>query len=182
VASRLLGVLRRPPVAGWEVATVRFRARTLALLEGRWGPITVATLVSHLSFFLVLLLALRHVGVSEAEVSWVQVLAWFAFARLLTAVPITPRRLGIGGGDPDRRADRRRGDREQVTAAVLVWRALTWFLPILVGVVCLLWWRRSRLASQPAATAGPHPAVPGAAGATSTDQPGMQAGDRQPRP
>ena len=33
------------------------------------GPITVATLVSHLSFFLVLLLALGHVGVSDAEVS-----------------------------------------------------------------------------------------------------------------
>jgi hypothetical protein len=45
------------------------------------------------------------------------------------------------------------GDREQVTAAVLVYRALTWFLPILVGVICYLWWRRSRLASQPA-TAG----------------------------
>jgi putative heme transporter len=42
------------------------------------GPITLATLVSHLSIYLVLLVALRHVGVSDAEVSWVQVLAWFA--------------------------------------------------------------------------------------------------------
>ena len=47
------------------------------------------------------------------------------------------------------------GDREQVTAAVLVWRALTWFLPILVGVVCLLWWHRSRLASQPVTAPSP---------------------------
>jgi putative heme transporter len=57
VASRLLGLVRRPPVAGWEVATVRFRARTLEL-PGAGGcrvPITVATLVSHLSFYLVLL-------------------------------------------------------------------------------------------------------------------------------
>ena len=60
------------------------------------------------------------------------------------------------------------GDREQVTAAVLVYRALTWFLPILVGVVCLLWWRRSRLASQPV-TPGSHPR---AAGAANTDRPG----------
>jgi hypothetical protein len=30
-ATRLLGLLRRPPVAGWELATVKFRARTVGL-------------------------------------------------------------------------------------------------------------------------------------------------------
>jgi hypothetical protein len=52
------------------------------------------------------------------------------------------------------------GDREQVTAAMLVYRALTWFLPILVGVVCYLWWR-SRLASQPATAGSPQVGHPG---------------------
>jgi hypothetical protein len=33
VASRLLGLVGRPPVAGWELATTRFRVRTLDLLE-----------------------------------------------------------------------------------------------------------------------------------------------------
>jgi uncharacterized membrane protein YbhN (UPF0104 family) len=32
-----------------------------------------------------------------------------------------------------------------VVAAVLVYRALTWGLPILVGVGCLLWWRKQSL-------------------------------------
>jgi hypothetical protein len=59
VASRLLGLVRRPPVAGWELATTKFRARTLDLLERGWVPITVAQLVSHLSLYLVLLVALR---------------------------------------------------------------------------------------------------------------------------
>jgi putative heme transporter len=182
VASRLLGLVRRPPVQGWEVATVRFRARTLALLGGRWGPITAATLVSHLSTYLVLLVALRHVGVSDAQVSWVQVLAWFAFARLLTAVPVTPAGLGLVEATLIGGLTGAGGNREQVTAAVLVYRALTWFLPILVGVVCLLWWRRSRLASQPATPDGPPAVTPGAAGATSTDRPGTQARDRQSWP
>jgi uncharacterized membrane protein YbhN (UPF0104 family) len=39
------------------------------------------------------------------------------------------------------------GDKAQVVAAVLVYRALTWGLPVLVGVVCLLWWRRKTLTS-----------------------------------
>jgi uncharacterized membrane protein YbhN (UPF0104 family) len=29
-----------------------------------------------------------------------------------------------------------------VAAAVLVYRALTWALPILVGIGCYVWWRR----------------------------------------
>jgi putative heme transporter len=78
------------PVAGWELATVKFRARTLALLHGRWVPITVATLVSHLSLYLVLLVSLREVGVSDAEVAWVQVLA---VLRSLGWPPPSPSRL-----------------------------------------------------------------------------------------
>jgi uncharacterized protein (TIRG00374 family) len=142
VASRLLGWVRRPPVAGWELATVKFRARTIGLVEGRWRSITVWSLVSHLSLYVVLLVALRDVGVSDAEVSWAEVLAVFAFARLATAIPLTPGGLGFvegvlvtglvgAGGDPD-----------QVAAAVVVYRALTWALPILVGVGCYGWWRR----------------------------------------
>jgi putative heme transporter len=34
------------------------------------------------------------------------------------------------------------GAKPEVAAAVLVYRALTWALPILVGIICYLWWRR----------------------------------------
>ena len=94
VASRLLRLVRRPAVQGWELATVRFRTRTLELLEHGWVPITAATLVSHLSLYLVLLACLRAVGVSDAEVSWAQVLVVFAFMRLITIVPFTPAARG----------------------------------------------------------------------------------------
>jgi len=156
VASRLLRLLRRPPVQGWEVATVKFRARTLELLEHGWVPITVATLVSHLSLYLVLLTTLRAVGVSDAEVSWAEVLAVFAFARLATAIPFTPGGAGVVEAVLIGLLVAAGGDREQVTAAVLVYRALTWALPILVGVVCYLWWRRQSFT--------PSEAAPSAAG------------------
>jgi Lysylphosphatidylglycerol synthase TM region len=48
-ASRLRGLVGRPPVSGWELATVKFRARTIGLVEHRWRSITVWSLVSHLS-------------------------------------------------------------------------------------------------------------------------------------
>jgi uncharacterized membrane protein YbhN (UPF0104 family)/membrane-associated phospholipid phosphatase len=146
MASWGLRLLRRPPVHGWELATVKFRSRTLDLLEHGWAPITAATLVSHLSLYLVLLVTLRAVGVSDAEVSWAEVLAVFAFARLATAIPFTPGGAGVVEAVLIGGLVAAGGDREQVTAAVLVFRALTWALPILVGVGCYLWWRRQSIA------------------------------------
>ena len=39
------------------------------------------------------------------------------------------------------------GDREQVVAAVLVYRGLTYLLPIPIGVLCYLAWRSRSLPS-----------------------------------
>jgi uncharacterized membrane protein YbhN (UPF0104 family)/membrane-associated phospholipid phosphatase len=180
VASRLLGLVRRPPVQGWELATVKFRTRTLELLEHGWVPITAATLVSHLSLYVVLLACLRAVGVSDAEVSWAQVLLVFAFARLATAIPITPGGAGVVELVLIAGLTAAGGDRAQVTAAVLVYRALTWALPILVGIGCYLWWRRTSLQPQPA-TPGPQQGADPAAGATTTDRSGAPAGGHQPQ-
>ena len=154
VVSRLLALIRRPPVQGWEIATVKFRNRTVDLLEHGWFPITAATVVSHLSLYLVLLVCLRDVGVSNAEVNWAEVLAVFAFARLATAIPFTPGGAGVVEAVLITGLTAAGGDKPEVVAAVLVYRALTWGLPILVGVVCLLWWRRQSL-SAPADEAAP---------------------------
>jgi putative heme transporter len=145
VASRALALVRRPPVHGWEIATTRFRERTIGLVAHRWLAITAASLVSHLSLYLVLLLSLRHVGISNETISWVEVLAVFSFARLATAVPFTPGGLGVVEAVLIGGLVAAGGDREQVTAAVLVYRLLTWFLPIPVGVGCYLGWRATSI-------------------------------------
>ena len=142
--TRALGIIGRPAVAGWGDATVKFRGRVIGLVEERWLRLTVATVVGHLSLFAVLLLALRHVGVAQREVTFGEALAVFAFVRLLTAIPVTPGGLGFvelglsagltaaGGAEPE------------VVAAVLVFRLLTFVLPIPLGVATYLFWRRNR--------------------------------------
>jgi uncharacterized membrane protein YbhN (UPF0104 family) len=152
VATGPLRLLRRPAPQGWEIATTRFRDKTMGLLRTRWLALTVATLVSHLSLYLVLLLSLRYVGVSEHEVGWAEVLAVFAFVRLLSAIPLSPGGLGVvelaltaglvGAG----------GDRAEVVAAILVYRGLTYLLPIPVGAMTYLGWRRSASRPRPALT------------------------------
>jgi putative heme transporter len=143
VASTVLRPLRRGPVVGWDERAQGFRGSVIGLLRHRWMRITVTTVVSHISLFVVLLVALRHVGVSDDEVSWQKVLAAFSFIRLLSAVPLTPGGLGVvelglsaalGSGLPD-------ATKNEIVAAVLLFRALTWFAPIPLGVGCWLFWR-----------------------------------------
>ena len=146
VASAFLRVLHRPPAEGWDIATTRFRSKTIGLLRTRWAALTLSTAVSHLSLYLVLLLALRHVGVSDSEVQWAEVLAVFAFVRLLSAVPITPGGLGVVELALTAGLVAAGGDRAEVVAAILVYRGLTYLLPVPLGALTYVAWRRSSLA------------------------------------
>ncbi|HEV3504131.1 MAG TPA: lysylphosphatidylglycerol synthase domain-containing protein, partial [Actinomycetes bacterium] len=137
-AAAVRRLARRPGRPGWERGAVAFRAQAITLLRGRWHWLTLTTLLSHLSLFLVLLLALRHVGVSEAEVSWVEALAAFALVRLLSAVPVTPGGLGVVELGLAAALVLAGGEEAQVVAAVLVFRILTLVLPIPIGA--LTWW------------------------------------------
>ena len=137
---RLAGRVAQPP---WAEAAVRFRTQAISLLGPRWHWLTLTTLVSHVSLFLVLLLALRHVGVADSQVSWVEALAAFALVRLLAAVPITPGGLGVVELGLATALVLAGGDKAQVVAAVLVFRVLTFLLPIPIGALTYWLWRRA---------------------------------------
>ena len=142
--SVLIAPFGRPPVQGWDKATTKFRDRTVLLLHARWQWITLATLVSHLSLFLVLLLSLRFVGVSSDQVSWIEALAVFAFARLLTAIPFTPGGLGVVELALITGLSAAGGPRAMVAAGVLIFRALTYVLPIPNGLATYNFWQRNK--------------------------------------
>lgn len=137
-------LLHHPPAEGWGDATAKFRGRVVGLVRRSWIWLTVATVVGHLSLYLVLLVTLRDVGVSNDEVSWIEILAVFALVRLVTAIPLTPGGLGIvelgliGG------LTTAGGEKSQVVAAVLVYRVLTYVAPILFGLATYVYWRRNR--------------------------------------
>ena len=144
VVSAVVRPFGRPPVEGWDRATSKFRDRTALLLHARWHWITLATLVSHLSLFLVLLIALRSLGVDSGQVGWAEALAIFAFARLLTAIPFTPGGLGVVEFALITGLAAAGGERALVAAAVLVFRALTYVLPIPLGLVTYVIWQRNK--------------------------------------
>jgi uncharacterized membrane protein YbhN (UPF0104 family) len=142
VACRLARRPLPPDVAGWLPG---FRDRAGALIAARGGRITAATVASNLTLWLVLLACLRGLGLSQAQVSWQVSLAAFAFVRLLTVLPVTPGGLGITElgliGTLVAAAGHRAG--AQVTAAVLLYRAVTYLPPIPLGAIACLTWRHA---------------------------------------
>ena len=138
-------VVRRPVSIDIPGSLLGFRDRASALIAARGWRITAATAASNLTLWLVLLACLRGIGLSQAQVPWQTSLAAFAFVRLLTVLPITPGGLGItelgliailaaGAGH---RAS------AQVTAAVLLYRAVTYLPPIPLGAIACLTWRHA---------------------------------------
>ena len=146
IVSKLRGLFRKSPVEGWDERAAAFRSDTIGLLRNRWVSLTLATIVSHLSLYIVLLVTLRHVGVGQPDLSWIQVLAAFSFVRLISALPITPGGVGVVelgyaaamtiGMDDLMKA--------QVVAAILVFRVITYALPIPLGAASYIVWRRNR--------------------------------------
>ncbi len=141
--GRLAHVVKRSPPTEWAAGAVRFRAGAIGLLKRRWIRISLATVLTNLLLYCVLLVAIRVVGVSNDQVSWIKVLAAFSFVRLISAIPITPGGIGVvelgltaALGD-----DLGHAGQNQIAAAVLVYRALTWFAPIPLGTVSWLFWR-----------------------------------------
>ena len=134
-----------------------FRDRAGALVAARGWRITAATAASNLTLWLVLLACLRGVGLSQAEVPWQTSLAAFAFVRLLTVLPITPGGLGITELGLIAALAAGAGHRAsaQVTAAVLLYRAVTYLPPIPLGAIaCLAWQHAPTLIHAKAAGAG----------------------------
>lgn len=144
VANWGLGKLRRGPVSWSGASFERFRSEAGDLLERRWHLLTLAALAGNLTVFALLLVSLRTLGVSSAEVNAIEAFAAWAVARLAGSVPITPGGIGVvelaltgtlvGFGGPN----------AEVVAAVLVYRFLTAVPTLLLGVGAALTFRRHK--------------------------------------
>jgi len=158
VACRL--ARRRAPsrIAG---SLTGFRARAAGLLVTRGWRITATTAAANLILWLVLLACLRGTGLSQAQVSWQTSLAAYAFVRLLTVLPLTPGGLGITELGLVGVLAAEAGPRAtaQVTAAVLLYRAVTYLPPIPLGAAAFLVWRHAPALIHPAPVSAP-PASP----------------------
>src|SRR6185503_13975761 len=120
----------------------RVRVDVVDILQRRWHLLTLATLAGSLTVFVVLLVSLRALGVSSAEVSVIEAFAAWALARLLGSIPITPGGIGIVELSLTAALIGFGGNNAGVVAAVLVFRFLTIVPTLVLGTVAAAVWRR----------------------------------------
>ena len=149
--------LRRIPDPGLTEGLPLFRTQMVRLLRLCWGRLTTTMLISQLMVVLVLGVCVRMQGLDQSTISWAVILvAWglVTFASLL--IP-TPGGLGVaevvlvavlGHGLPQ-------SDEAAVLAAVLLYRIATFLVPIPIGLVTYLYWRKSTAWREPVNSRGP---------------------------
>jgi uncharacterized membrane protein YbhN (UPF0104 family) len=89
------GLLHKAPVTWNGEGFVRYRNETIELIRRRWWYLTLTTLANHLSVFLILVVSVRAVGVSRAEITIVEAFAAWAVSRVLGSIAPTPGGLGF---------------------------------------------------------------------------------------
>jgi uncharacterized protein (TIRG00374 family) len=141
-ATWVKGRFNREPVAWGGSNFERFRVDVVDILKRRWHLLTLATLAGSLTVFVVLLVSLRALGVSSAEVSVIEAFAAWALARLLGSIPITPGGIGIVELSLTAALIGFGGNNAGVVAAVLVFRFLTIVPTLVLGMVAAAVWRR----------------------------------------
>jgi uncharacterized protein (TIRG00374 family) len=129
------------PTVGWGPATATFRRRVIRVIGQRGIRLTASALASYFCFYLILLVSLRAVGVSNDEVDWIEVLTAMAFVRLVAAIPLSPGGLGVVDLALVAGLTSAGGVRAEVVAAVLVHRLLTYAVPVVLGFSTYLYWR-----------------------------------------
>jgi uncharacterized protein (TIRG00374 family) len=148
VAARLVswarGKLRRGPVAWTGESFARFRENVGDFLERRWPMLTLTSLAGSLSVFAVLLVSLRALHVSGAQVSVAEAFGAWALVRIVASVPITPGGAGIVEAGLSGALVGFGGNNAGVVAAVLVYRFLTVVPTLLLGGIAALAMRRRR--------------------------------------
>jgi putative heme transporter len=150
---------RRPPPRRASGLLLEFRAGAASLLARRGLRITATTVASHLTLWLVLLACLRAAGLTQAQVPWQASLAAFAFVRLLSTLPITPGGIGVveAGLTAQLTIGQAPAGAAKVAAAVLLFRTVTYLLPIPLGALALLGWRHLHRRRHPITRSSPAP-------------------------
>lgn len=142
--ARVLRLLRKPVPTDLPGRMVAARSDAVATLHDRWLLATWATVLTAGTKFALLLMALRFVGVPDDALSWSEVFVVFALVQGLTVFPITPGDAGVSEIAYVGLLTAAAGEEwvNQITAAVLIFRLITWVLIIPVGLGVLGLWRR----------------------------------------
>lgn len=140
VATRVWQLFRRNPPTGVAQGVVDVRDRSKDTLSRHGFAAFAAAVSAKLAWFLVLEVALWSVGITPDVLPASVVLAAMAAVALVALIPITPGAVGVTevayigfltavAGE---------GLTDQITAAIVIFRAAQWLAPIPIGWILLV--------------------------------------------
>jgi len=167
VVTRLWRLFRRTPPSGVAKGVMDVRDRSKDTLSAHGIAAFAAAVVAKLAWFVVLEVALWSVGLTPDVLPPPVVLAAMATVALVALVPITPGAVGVTEvayiGFLSAVAGE--GLTDEITAAIVIFRAAQWLIPIPLGWILLAIMRGSQWRElEPVAAV---PADPAEAAATS---------------
>ena len=140
------GKWKFPEAEGLDVKLVDFRAQVMGTVKARWFPAVVVTLLAQAIFFAGLVLSMRFMGVTADQATVGIIFDAYAVGLLLSMIPIFPGGLGVVELAYVGIIVGTSGNTElatAVTAGAFVHRIFTWLLPIVIGLIPLIEWRRN---------------------------------------
>ena len=151
MAARVSGWLRRDPPDAYD-AVLQFRTDLRSVIANRAMPLTATTVLNHVAMAALYTVSIYAVGVTPEEIPVPWVVLSFALGRFLVMIPVSPGGLGLvdlgwiglltlgwqttNPGVPV--------DADLIAAGVLLFRALSLFPPIPLGMASWVFWRVNR--------------------------------------
>jgi uncharacterized membrane protein YbhN (UPF0104 family) len=123
-----------------QLERVRQVGRTITHRRG--ARLVASALASQLLLGVILFVALRALGPGGGGASLFEVLQAFAAVRVAASFIPLPGSIGVLDVGLVTALSAAGAQRPAAVAAVLVFRAATFFLPLLTGLAAALWWRR----------------------------------------
>jgi uncharacterized protein (TIRG00374 family) len=145
VANWVLTRIKRDPLSGLEAKVVSFRDNAVDLVRSVWIRAAFASALGKLWTFVILLLALRFVGLDEQAISTRDAFIVWAIVLLLGSIPLTPGGVGFVELGFVLLFTQIAGDQytNTIGAAVALYRLIQWAMPIPIGWGIVFWWRRA---------------------------------------
>lgn len=145
VLKPVMRLLRKPAIDDMDERVDSFRELVADTVGSRWRELTAAMVLSQVTAFLILGVALRMQGIDESTVGWARIIvAWGAMSLASLIVP-TPGGLGVAEAtlyailSPSVPEDLY----PNLVTAILMFRGATWLLPIPIGSASYLFWRKT---------------------------------------
>lgn len=155
VVNWLLRLFKRDNTVDLTAATLKLRHDVVGLVTRRWHVISIAQIAVSWSQFAILYAAMVGISGGTGTLPLLTAYGCWAVSQLGILIPITPGGLGTVDAVLIGLLVSMGMDSGAATAADLVWRASSYIPQIVIGLICIFYWRwdvRRRPGSEPAAT------------------------------